>query len=79
MIAATRSVVAIAVKSCANSDVSPLESVAVAETASPAGISRGTLTRKLALPEESVVTVVVASKVSPWPYPEGSAVGLAKN
>jgi hypothetical protein len=34
---------------------------------------------KLAFPEASVVTVVVPMRVCPWPCPEGSAVGLAKN
>ncbi len=53
--------------SCANSEVSPEESVAVAEMASPELTTVGKLAEKLALPLESVVTVVVPISVWPWP------------
>ena len=65
--------------SCENSEVSPLESVAVDEIASPAGTAVGKITWTLALPEESVFTVVVPTNVCPSPKPEGSGVALAKN
>ncbi len=55
------------VASWENSEVLPLGSVAVALIAWPVGTTVGKLAVNVALPLESVVTVVVPSRVWPWP------------
>ena len=69
----------VAVTSWANSDVSPLGSVAVALIDLPVVSDVANETENVALPFESVVTNVVPSSVCPWPKPDGSAVSFAKN
>ena len=50
----------------------PSGSVAVAVTAAPEGSGVASVTVKLWLPDVSVVTFVVPTKVSPSPFPEES-------
>jgi hypothetical protein len=64
------------VKQAENSDVSPLESVAVAVTTSPMG-SASTFRENVALPSGPVATAKCARKCAPSPFPEGSHVSLA--
>ena len=75
----TTAAAVVAVTSWENSEVSPLGSVAVALIDLPVVSDVANETENVALPLESVVTVVVASSVCPCPKPDGSGVSLAKN
>ena len=65
--------------SAENSEVSPLGSVAVALMMLPAIPDAVKLAWNVTFPLASVTTVVEPRNICPWPNPEGSAVGLAKN